>query len=116
MKKIFFCSFLLIVFLINGCSWFFEPSEEAKNESYEAGNKALSEGKFEEAKSFFRQIPQSSPFYPQAIWMIQKVPFKKGVAAYNQKKYQLALDELSKIPTHSPEYEEAKKYKKLTLN
>ena len=89
MKKIFFCSFLLIVFLINGCSWFFEPSEEAKNESYEAGNKALSEGKFEEAKSFFRQIPQSSPFYPQAIWMIQKVPFKKGVAAYNQKKYQL---------------------------
>jgi len=79
-----------------GCSWFGETTEPT-NEAYESGKKALSEGKYEVAKAHFREIDTSSPFYPQAVWMIQKVPFKKGMAAFEQKKYQLALVDLSNI-------------------
>mgnify|MGYP000011612596 FL=1 len=92
-----------------GCSWFGETTEPT-NDAYESGKKALSESKYEEAKAHFREIDPSSPFYPQAVWMIQKVPFKKGVAAFEQKKYQLALVDLSKVPLHSPDYAEAQRY------
>ncbi|HBJ47039.1 MAG TPA: hypothetical protein DDY69_06870, partial [Deltaproteobacteria bacterium] len=87
---------VLIIFavLVTGCSWF-SDSTEPVNESYEAGKKALEEGNYEIAKSYFREISPDSPFYPQAIWMIQKVPFKKGVAAFEQKQYQIAIFELS---------------------
>lgn len=104
---------IIVVILISagvaGCSWF-GGSSEPTNGSFEAGKKALSEGKYEVAKSFFREITPSSPFYPQAVWMIQKVPFKKGVAAFEQKKYQLAFVDLSKVPLHSPDYAEAQRY------
>ena len=88
-KKKFSLVFLLIITFTTGCSWFFEPSSEAKNEYYDAGNKALNDGEYEEALSYYRQISRSSPFYPQALWMIEKVPFNKGVASYNEKKYQI---------------------------
>ena len=113
-KIIFIFVFSIIITLINGCSWFNETSKEATNESYEAGNKALNEGRYDEATSHYRKISRSSAFYPQALWMIQKVPFKKGVASFNQKKFQIAIDELSKVPRHSPDYEEAQRYIKLT--
>ena len=100
---------LFISSLIVSCSWFGENTEP-KNESYESGVKALNRGKFEEAKAHFRNIDQGSPFYPQAVWMIQKVPFKKGLAAFEQKNFQLALLDLSKVPIHSPDYTEAKRY------
>jgi len=45
--------------------------------------------------------------------MIQKVPFKKGVAAFEQKQYQIAIFELSKVPLHSPDYAESRRYLKL---
>ncbi|HIP64000.1 MAG TPA: hypothetical protein EYH10_01890, partial [Deltaproteobacteria bacterium] len=105
---------VLIIFavLVTGCSWF-SDSTEPVNESYEAGKKALEEGNYEIAKSYFREISPDSPFYPQAIWMIQKVPFKKGVAAFEQKQYQIAIFELSKVPLHSPDYAESRRYLKL---
>ena len=105
--------FLIISFL-SGCGWFYEPSTKAKNEYYEAGNKAMSEGRYDEAISYYRKISRSSPFYPQALWMIQKVPFKKGVALFEQKKFQIALEELLKVPVHSPDYEKAQRYISLT--
>ena len=108
-KLLSFFVVILIAAGTAGCSWFGETTEP-KNEAYESGKKALSEGKYEEAKAYFRNIDQSSPFYPQAVWMIQKVPFKKGVAAFEQKKYQLAHVDLSKVPLHSPDYVEAQRY------
>ena len=42
--------------------------------------------------------------------MIQKVPFKKGLAAFHQKNYQIAVVDLSKVPLHSPDYIEAQRY------
>ena len=110
--SLFVFSFFIIV--ISGCSWFYESSTEARNESYEAGNKALNEGRYDEATSYYRKISRSSPFYPQALWMIQKVPFKKGVASFEQEKFQIAIEELSKVPRHSPDYEEAQRYLMLT--
>jgi tetratricopeptide (TPR) repeat protein len=100
---------ILIAVGTTGCSWF-EETIEPTNEAYDSGKKALSEGKYEEAKAHFREIDRSSPFYPQAVWMIQKVPFKKGVGAFEQKKYQLSIFELSKVPMHSPDYSEAERY------
>ena len=100
---------ILIVAGVAGCSWFGGASEPI-NESYESGKKALSEGKYEEAKAHFREIDTSSPFYTQAVSMIQKVPFKKGVVAFEQNKYQLAVVDLSKVPPHSPDYAEAQRY------
>ncbi len=105
---------MFLITIANGCSWLFEPTKEAKNDLYEAGNKALNEGKYDEATSYYRKISRSSPFYPQALWMIQKVPFKKGVASFNLKKFQIAIEEFSKVPRHSPDYEEAQRYIKLT--
>ena len=92
-----------------GCSWFGETTEPT-NEAYESGKKAFTEGKYEEAKAHFREVDTSSPFYPQAVWMIRKVPFKKGVGAFEQKKYQLTIVDLSKVPVHSPDYAEAQRY------
>ena len=102
---------VLIIFavLVAGCSWFGDAIEPV-NESYEAGKKSLDEGNYEIAKSYFREINPDSPFYPQAIWMIQKIPFKKGVAAFEQKQYPIAINELSKIPLHSPDYAESRRY------
>lgn len=100
---------IVLSIILAGCSWFGE-SAEPENASYEAGKKALSEGKFEEAKSHLRDITPDSPFYPQAVWMIQKVPFKKGVSAYEQKQFQVAISEFSKVPQHSPDYAEAQNY------
>jgi len=102
---------VLILFsvLVTGCSWFGDAIEPV-NESYEAGKKSLDEGNYEIAKSYFREINPDSPFYPQAIWMIQKIPFKKGVAAFEQKQYPIAINELSKIPLHSPDYAESRRY------
>jgi hypothetical protein len=48
-----------------------------KNDWYKAGRKALKEGKFELPKGKLREITPESPYYPQAVWLIQKVPFKK---------------------------------------
>ena len=106
--------FLIISFFFSGCGWFYEPSTKATNEYYEAGNKAMSEERYDEAISYYRKISRSSPFYPQALWMIQKVPFKKGVALFEQKKFQIALEELLKVPVHSPDYEKAQRYISLT--
>jgi tetratricopeptide (TPR) repeat protein len=92
-----------------GCSLFGETIETT-NEAYESGEIAYTEGKYEEAKAYFREVETSSPFYPQAVWMIRKVPFKKGVAAFEQKKYQLTIVHLSKLPLHSPDYAEAQRY------
>ena len=84
-------SFFVVILIAAGtagCSWFGETTEP-KNEAYESGKKALSEGKYEEAKAYFRNIDQSSPFYPQAVWMIQKVPFKKAWRLLNKKNISL---------------------------
>ena len=105
--------FLIISFL-TGCGWFYEPSTEATNEYYESGNKAMTVGRYDEAISHYRKISRSSPFYPQALWMIQKVPFKKGVASFEQKKFQIAIEEFLKVPVHSPDYEKAQRYLRLT--
>ena len=108
-KSLVFFIVIVIALQTAGCGWFGETTEPT-NEAYESGKKALSKGKYELAKAHFRRIEQSSPFYPQAVWMIQKVPFKKGLAAFDQKNYQIALVDLSKVPLHSPDYVEAQRY------
>ena len=108
-KSLVFFIVIVIALQTAGCGWFGETTEPT-NEAYESGKRALSKGKYEEAKSHFRRIEQSSPFYPQAVWMIQKVPFKKGLAAFEQKNYQIALVDLSKVPLHSPDNAEAQRY------
>tara|TARA_B100000953_G_scaffold121076_1_gene99712 strand:- start:15 stop:707 length:693 start_codon:yes stop_codon:yes gene_type:complete len=112
-KQIKCLAIILLAVGLSGCSWFGDSSEPV-NDSYEAGKKAFSEGNYEEAKSYFRKVTLSSSFYPQAIRMIQKVPFKKGVAAYEQKQFQVAISELSKVPVHSPDYAETQHYLKLS--
>ena len=76
---------ILLFIQLSGCSWLGD-AEEPENDSYKAGKKALNEGKFELAKAKLREITPESPYYPQAVWMIQKVPFNKGIDAY-QKQY-----------------------------
>ena len=112
-KQIKCLAIILLAVGLSGCSWFGYSSEPA-NDSYEAGKKAFSEGNYEEAKSHFRKVTLSSSFYPQAIRMIQEVPFKKGVAAYEQKQCQVAISELSNVPVHSPDYAETQHYLKLS--
>ena len=108
-KSLIFFLGIVIAAVTTGCGWFGENAEP-KNEAYESGKRALSKGKYEVAKAHFRRIEQSSPYYPQAVWMIQKVPFKKGLAAFEQKNYQIAVADLSKVPFHSPDYIEAQRY------
>ena len=100
---------LFLCILISGCSWLGD-SAEPENDSYNAGKKALNEGKFELAKAKLREITPESPYYPQAVWLIQKVPFKKGVDAYEKQQYEVAISEFSKVPLHGEHYSEAQYY------
>ena len=97
-KYNFFISIFLCI-LLSGCSWFGD-SAEPENDSYKAGKKALNEGKFELAKAKLREITPESPYYPQAVWLIQKVPFKKGIDAYEKQQFEVAISEFSKVPLH----------------
>ena len=107
-KYIFILS-LFIFILLYGCSWFGD-SAKPENDSYQAGRKALNEGKFELAKAKLREIKPESPYYPQAVWLIQKVPFKKGIDSYEKKQYEVAISEFSKVPLHGEHYSEAQHY------
>ena len=70
----------------------------------------MNEGKFELAKAKLREITQDSPYYPQAVWLIQKVPFKKGIDAYEKQQLEVAISEFSKVPLHGEYYSEAQHY------
>ena len=107
-KYNFFISIFLCI-LLSGCSWFGD-SAEPENDSYKAGKKALNEGKFELAKAKLREITPESPYYPQAVWLIQKVPFKKGIDAYEKQQFEVAISEFSKVPLHGEHYSEAQHY------
>ena len=107
-KYNFFISIFLCI-LLSGCSWFGD-SAEPENDSYKAGKKALNEGKFELAKAKLREITPESPYYPQAVWLIQKVPFKKGIVAYEKQQFEVAIFEFSKVPLHGEHYSEAQHY------
>ena len=107
-KYIFILSLFLFI-LLYGCSWFGD-SAKPENDSYQAGRKALNEGKFELAKAKLREITPESPYYPQAVWLIQKVPFKKGIDSYEKKQYEVAISEFSKVPLHAEHYSEAQHY------
>ena len=100
---------LFLCILLCGCTWF-EDSVEPENGSYKAGKKALNEGKFELAKAKLREITPESPYYPQAVWLIQKVPFKKGIDAYEKQQFEVAISEFSKVPLHGEHYSEAQHY------
>jgi len=100
---------LFLCILLSSCSWFGD-SAEPENDSYKAGKKALNEGKFELAKAKLREITPESPYYPQAVWLIQKVPFKKGIDAYEKQQYEVAISEFSKVPLHGEYYSEAQHY------
>jgi len=108
-KKYNFFIVLLLCILLSGCSWFGD-SVEPENGSYKAGKKALNEGKFELAKAKLREITPESPYYPQAVWLIQKVPFKKGIDAYEKQQFEVAISEFSKVPLHGEHYSEAQYY------
>ena len=108
-KKYNFYIVLFLCILLCGCTWF-EDSVEPENGSYKAGKKALNEGKFELAKAKLREITPDSPYYPQAVWLIQKVPFKKGIFAYEKRQYEVAISEFSKVPLHREHYSEAQHY------
>ena len=105
-KKYNFYIVLFLCILLCGCTWF-EDSVEPENGSYKAGKKALKEGKFELAKANLREITPVSPYYPQAIWLIQKVPFKKGMDAYEKQQFEVAISEFSKVPLHGEDYSKA---------
>ena len=107
MYKLFIVLFLCN--LLSGCSWF-GGSVEPENGSYKAGKKALNEGKFELAKAKLREITPESPYYPQAIWLIQRVPFKKGIDAYEKQQFEVAIFEFLKVPLHGEDYSEAQHY------
>ncbi len=100
---------IFISVLLSGCSWF-EDSMAPENDSYKAGKKALNEGKFELAKAKLREITPESPYYPQAVWLIQKVPFKKGIDAYEKQQFEVAISEFSKVPVHGEHYSEGQYY------
>ena len=105
-------NFIISIFLcilLSSCSWFGDYVQHG-NDSYEAGKKALNEGKFELAKAKLREITPESPYYPQAVWLIQKVPFKKGIDAYEKQQFEVAISEFSKVPLHGEFYSEAQHY------
>ncbi len=105
-------NFIISIFLcivLSGCTWFGD-SAEPENDSYNAGKKALNEGNFELAKAKLREITPESPYYPQAVWLIQKVPFKKGIVAYEKQQFEVAISEFSKVPLHGEHYSEAQHY------
>ena len=108
-KKFIFIISIFLCILLSGCSWFGD-SAEPENDSYKAGKKALNEGKFELAKAKLREITPESPYYPQAVWLIQKVPFKKGIVAYKKQQFEVAISEFSKVPLHGEHYSEAQHY------
>jgi len=101
--SIFFC------YLISGCGLIGDAAEP-ENDSYIAGKKALNEGSFELAKAKLREITPESQYYPQAVWLIQKVPFKKGIDAYEKQQYEVAISEFSKVPLHGEHYTESQQY------
>ena len=70
----------------------------------------MNEGKFELAKAKLREITTESPYYPQAVWLIQKVPFKKGIDSYEKQQFEVAISEFSKVPLHGEHYSEAQHY------
>ena len=98
-----------ICFLLSCCSWSGDYTKP-ENDSYKAGKKALNEGKFEMAKAKLREITPESPYYPQAVWLIQKVPFKKGIDAYEKEQFEIAISEFSKVPLHGEYFSEAQHY------
>ena len=100
---------IFLCILLSGCSWFADFAEH-ENDSYKAGKKALNEGKFELAKAKLREITPESPYYPQAVWLIQKVPFKKGIDAYEKQQFAVAISEFSKVPLHVEHYSDAQHY------
>ena len=100
---------LFFCILLSGCGWF-GVTVEPENDSYKAGKKALNEGKFELAKAKLREITPESPYYPQAIWLIQRVPFKKGIDAYEKQQFEVAIFEFLKVPLHGEDYSEAQHY------
>ena len=108
-KKYSFIISIFLCILLSGCSWFGD-SVEPENGFYNAGKKALNEGKFELAKAKLREITPESPYYPQAVWLIQKVPFKKGIVAYKKQQFEVAISEFSKVPLHGEHYSEAQHY------
>ena len=108
-KKYNFIISIFLCILLSGCSLIVD-SDEPENDSYKAGKKALNEGKFELAKAKLREITPESPYYPQAVWLIQKVPFKKGIDAYEKQQFEVAISEFSKVPLHGESYSEAQHY------
>ena len=42
--------------------------------------------------------------------MIQKVPFKKGIDAFEKQQFEVAISEFSKVPLHGQYYSEAQHY------
>ena len=100
---------LFFCILLSGCGWFGD-TVEPENDSYREGKKALNEGKFELAKAKLREITPESPYYPQAIWLIQRVPFKKGIDAYEKQQFEVAIFEFLKVPLHGEDYSEAQHY------
>ena len=42
--------------------------------------------------------------------MIQKVPFKKRIDAYEKQQFEVAISEFSKVPLHGEDYSEAQHY------
>ena len=108
-KKYNFIIGLFLCIFLSGCSWFGD-STEPENDSYKAGKKALNEGKFELAKAKLREISPESLYYPQAVWLIQKVPFKKGIVAYEKQQFEVAISEFLKVPLHGEHYSEAQNY------
>ena len=108
-KKYNYLISILICILLYGCSWFGNYTEP-ENDLYKAGKKALTEGKFELAKAKLREITPESPYYPQAVWLIQKVPFKKGIDAYEKEQFEIAISEFSKVPLHGGYFSEAQHY------
>ena len=70
-KKYNFVIAISLCILLSSCSWIGDFAEP-ENDSYEAGKKALNEGKFELAKAKLREITPESPNQLQLESKIQR--------------------------------------------
>jgi len=106
----------LSVFLFTGCMLLKRPKKEiAPTETqqidaakfYDAGLKAFEAGKYIETLTHFRKIPKKSPYYPQALKVARKIPLKRATLAYNQQKFEAAIQELDKVKKGHEDFDAA---------
>ena len=97
--------------LLGGCGWsMLMTSEERAAVAFKSGTEAYETAEFSQATGFFRQVPPESALYNQSVQMILKIPFQRGMQAFEMQDYDRSVREFRKIDKTSQDYEKAQRF------